>query len=638
MAVMIPLVGVTSGTLCALVYPPFFQIVIFWSDWKLSLSPLRRAFLIGCNCFIIVLGFFAIGTGVAANVIQILQPLPSLLTEFVCFRYHRPPQPMNGGRLIVHDRVQEEMEEEEEGGARKGLDQKLFRELTQDSVGSSMTHVNVFDCVPTLFLSGHCLDWNWLFDRLRTRHPDLVIKSKFHAATEELVAHIGSERDDRLTKSVFERVFSLRERRVFVLLVVHTSISFASIDERIPRNYFVQMRVHSMPLSPAENFLRTFFSAAKIKLGLLPKANVQFHACTLIFVRQLFVREFRTLSCIRKPLVLALLEYATKYGFGKRPNANERIEFAKSAEKYLASLQAFFQLTDTEEVPKDAAVFIFKLHCQIQRKTDFTAFYKKQRVKWEHWTGDKWQNKFKELVNKLNEQQKQNRIEQTENVAPMKKSSSRLRTSLKRVPSNSAKFFDGQQKLLGRRTHPLDAKLPLSRQIHCRARPPEFVGPIAHQPEIVAVRDESEQIPSVPIPHPVPRASQRQNNRFLRQCFCAEKICRPNEQAVSVRRDFAGGTDELLQNFQYNPKVADTSFDLPEANVLVQISAHGGSRRQEAQRLGRILRAKKYSTDAFNAYFYSLVSQDTVEMNYSRKRQRFLVRDMHTKWSTSFRT
>uniref|UniRef100_A0A158P7U9 General transcription and DNA repair factor IIH helicase/translocase subunit XPB n=1 Tax=Angiostrongylus cantonensis TaxID=6313 RepID=A0A158P7U9_ANGCA len=90
---------------------------------------------------------------------------------------------------------------------------------------------------------------------------------------------------------------------------------------------------------------------------------------------------------------------------------------------------------------------------------------------------------------------------------------------------------------------------------------------------------------------------------------------------------------KILQNFQYNPrvntifvsKVADTSFDLPEANVLIQISSHGGSRRQEAQRLGRILRAKKHSTDQFNAFFYSLVSQDTVEMGYSRKRQRFLV-------------
>ncbi|KAF7489417.1 General transcription and DNA repair factor IIH helicase subunit XPB [Sarcoptes scabiei] len=91
---------------------------------------------------------------------------------------------------------------------------------------------------------------------------------------------------------------------------------------------------------------------------------------------------------------------------------------------------------------------------------------------------------------------------------------------------------------------------------------------------------------------------------------------------------------QILQNFQYNPKlntifvskIADTSFDLPEANVLIQVSSHGGSRRQEAQRLGRILRAKKGAvTEEYNAYFYSLVSQDTLEMQYSRKRQRFLV-------------
>ncbi|KAK7009623.1 TFIIH basal transcription factor complex helicase XPB subunit [Biomphalaria glabrata] len=91
---------------------------------------------------------------------------------------------------------------------------------------------------------------------------------------------------------------------------------------------------------------------------------------------------------------------------------------------------------------------------------------------------------------------------------------------------------------------------------------------------------------------------------------------------------------QILQNFQHNPKVntifvskvADTSFDLPEANVLIQISAHGGSRRQEAQRLGRILRAKKGSAaEEYNAYFYSLVSQDTNEMAFSLKRQRFLV-------------
>lgn len=90
---------------------------------------------------------------------------------------------------------------------------------------------------------------------------------------------------------------------------------------------------------------------------------------------------------------------------------------------------------------------------------------------------------------------------------------------------------------------------------------------------------------------------------------------------------------KILQNFQHNDqvntiflsKVGDTSIDLPEATCLIQISSHYGSRRQEAQRLGRILRAKRRNDEGFNAFFYSLVSKDTQEMYYSTKRQAFLV-------------
>ncbi|KAJ1917405.1 DNA repair helicase RAD25 [Mycoemilia scoparia] len=71
--------------------------------------------------------------------------------------------------------------------------------------------------------------------------------------------------------------------------------------------------------------------------------------------------------------------------------------------------------------------------------------------------------------------------------------------------------------------------------------------------------------------------------------------------------------------------VGDTSLDLPEATCLIQISSHYGSRRQEAQRLGRILRAKRRNDEGFNAFFYSLVSCDTEEMFYSSKRQQFLI-------------
>ena len=58
-------------------------------------------------------------------------------------------------------------------------------------------------------------------------------------------------------------------------------------------------------------------------------------------------------------------------------------------------------------------------------------------------------------------------------------------------------------------------------------------------------------------------------------------------------------------------RVGDTSIDLPEANVIIQISSQFGSRRQEAQRLGRILRPKQTADDGFNAFFYTLGEQQS---------------------------
>jgi DNA excision repair protein ERCC-3 len=96
--------------------------------------------------------------------------------------------------------------------------------------------------------------------------------------------------------------------------------------------------------------------------------------------------------------------------------------------------------------------------------------------------------------------------------------------------------------------------------------------------------------------------------------------------------------EQWLRAFRTDPKrstillsrVGDTSIDLPDANVVIQVTSHFGARRQEAQRLGRILRPKQHqsliaSKNIFNAYFYTLVSKDTKEMLFSSKRQQFLV-------------
>ncbi len=68
-------------------------------------------------------------------------------------------------------------------------------------------------------------------------------------------------------------------------------------------------------------------------------------------------------------------------------------------------------------------------------------------------------------------------------------------------------------------------------------------------------------------------------------------------------------------------KVANFSIDLPEASVAIQVSGTFGSRQEEAQRLGRVLRPK---ADGGTAHFYTVVSRDTLDPEYAAHRQRFL--------------
>jgi len=68
-------------------------------------------------------------------------------------------------------------------------------------------------------------------------------------------------------------------------------------------------------------------------------------------------------------------------------------------------------------------------------------------------------------------------------------------------------------------------------------------------------------------------------------------------------------------------KVANFSVDLPEASVAIQVSGAFGSRQEEAQRLGRLLRPKG---DGRTARFYAIVARDTVDADFAQHRQRFL--------------
>ena len=83
---------------------------------------------------------------------------------------------------------------------------------------------------------------------------------------------------------------------------------------------------------------------------------------------------------------------------------------------------------------------------------------------------------------------------------------------------------------------------------------------------------------------------------------------------------YAGFRDGSIKNLMVS-KVGNFAIDLPDANVLIQISGTFGSRQEEAQRLGRVLRPK---SDGGTAHFYSIVTQDSKEQEFSMNRQLFL--------------
>jgi DNA excision repair protein ERCC-3 len=90
-----------------------------------------------------------------------------------------------------------------------------------------------------------------------------------------------------------------------------------------------------------------------------------------------------------------------------------------------------------------------------------------------------------------------------------------------------------------------------------------------------------------------------------------------NDERQRLYAAFREGEEKIL----IVSKVANFALDLPDANVAIQVSGTFGSRQEEAQRLGRILRPK---TDGSFARFYSLITKDTRDMDFAAKRQLFL--------------
>jgi len=97
----------------------------------------------------------------------------------------------------------------------------------------------------------------------------------------------------------------------------------------------------------------------------------------------------------------------------------------------------------------------------------------------------------------------------------------------------------------------------------------------------------------------------------------------PVDERERLFGEFRAGRERLL----VVSKVANFSVDLPDASVAIQISGSFGSRQEEAQRLGRLLRPK---ANGASASFYTLVTRDTVDQDFAHNRQRFLAEQGYT--------
>jgi len=139
-------------------------------------------------------------------------------------------------------------------------------------------------------------------------------------------------------------------------------------------------------------------------------------------------------------------------------------------------------------------------------------------------------------------------------------------------------------------------------------------------------------------------------NKHRVMVFCDNLFCLSWYTRMLRRPKIDGSTPvddrvRILQNFRQASngdcmlisQVGDQSIDLPEAEVVIQVALMHGGRMQEGQRIGRIQRPQAHKPVA---YFYSLVSQDTVEEQFASQRRHFLqdhgytvTRVKHDKWN-----
>nr|CAD2136340.1 unnamed protein product [Meloidogyne enterolobii] len=246
--------------------------------------------------------------------------------------------------------------------------------------------------IPSMVLSGHCLDWAIFIRLLNELIPNITIKKakssdicKIFDEIEEdkLILFLEHDGSDYLFFKEF--IEKIKEMRVSTYLIFLTPISFSSVYEKMPRRVAIHLRLSNAAFHPFDAFLRILFEET-LPLCFLRSNGVLIKAPT----QRLFEMDNRSLNSVRKSLLLALCFYST---LNRKPPTKKELITIQTQMKIYSSLLGWFSIIFCVNGGKTA------LHCKLQNNSEFyKILLDKLKLSSRIWTKDNWKGKLQSLL------------------------------------------------------------------------------------------------------------------------------------------------------------------------------------------------------------------------------------------------
>uniref|UniRef100_A0A915N038 Amino acid transporter transmembrane domain-containing protein n=1 Tax=Meloidogyne javanica TaxID=6303 RepID=A0A915N038_MELJA len=249
--------------------------------------------------------------------------------------------------------------------------------------------------IPSMVLSGHCIDWASFIRLLNELLPNINIKKAKSSdickifdeiKADKLILFLEHDGSDYLFFKEF--VEKIKEMRMSTYLIFLTPISFSSVYEKMPRRVAIHLRLSNAAFHPFDAFLRILFEET-LPLCFLHSNGVLIKAPT----QRLFEMDNRSLNSVRKSLLLALCFYST---LNRKPPTKKELITIQTQMKIYSSLLGWFSIIFCLNGGKTA------LHCKLQNNSEFfKILLDKLKLSSKNWTKDNWKGKLQSLLSIL---------------------------------------------------------------------------------------------------------------------------------------------------------------------------------------------------------------------------------------------